>query len=351
MTAVRMVLTWLFFSTCGTLLADQIVYVSLSGENRIAVYQLEPSSGRLLELSDVQTDGGPGALCLHPSGKYLLASIKSVGNLASFRIVGDGLEQIDQIPAGADPSFLATDPSGKFLISAYYRAGKVMVHSIGDDGRLDPQPLQSIDTDEKAHGVVFDASGRFVFVPHTGPNAIFQFRFEPTSGRLMPNRPAKVQRPQQSGPRHLWFRPDGKFAYGSDEQGNSVTAYQFDSQTGTLLPMQTVSTLPADFDQRNSTSDIEVHPSGKFVFVANRGHDSIARFAIDSDGKVSHLGNTATEKTTRSFNIDREGKLMIAAGQNSDRIATFRIRSDGSLDRLATTAVGSKPWWVLVVNR
>ena len=121
-----------------------------------------------------------------------------------------------------------------------------MVHAIDAEGKLSEQAIQSMPTDDKAHSAVLDRSGKFVFVPHTGPNAIFQFRFDATTGNLMANDPAKVTRPDNTGPRHLWFHPTMDVAYGSDEQGNSITAYRFDSSSGQLDPMQTLPSLPPE---------------------------------------------------------------------------------------------------------
>ena len=152
------------------------------------------------------------------------------------------------------------------------------------------------------------------------------------------------------GPRHLWFHPKLPVAFSSDEQGSSITSYDINTK-GLLSTRETLSTLPGDFRGKNSTSDIEVHPSGKHAYVANRGHDSIAVFSIDSSGKLNHQGNAPTEKTPRSFNISPDGRHLIAAGQNSGKLAIYKIGDNGSLQLIATNEVGSKPWWVLIVEK
>lgn len=348
-TSVFLLLTlgWSTFS-----FAERFVYVSAAGDEQILTYRFDEESGDLSRLGSLTVCGEPGALCLDPTGRYLFASIKSVGNVASFRVVENGLlEPISEVPAGADPSFLSTDPSGRFLLTSYYKAGKVAVHSIGDDGKLSEQPLQTIVTDDKAHGVTFDRSGEFVFVPHTGPNAIFQFRFDGDDGSLSANDPPQLNRSDSTGPRHLSFRPDGKFAYGSDEQGSSVTVYQLNPRDGTLDDVQTVSTLPVDApsEGRNSTSHVDVHPNGKSVYVANRGHDSIAAFAVDgATGRLRRRGNTPTEKTPRSFDVDDRGRFLIAAGQNANKLTVYKIKEDGNLRKIGTQETGARPWWVLI---
>ena len=334
--------------------AKSFVYISVAGENRIAIYEMNESNGELKLQGSTEVSGRPGALAVAPNHKFLFASIRSVGNLASFRLDAESgsLSRVNEVAAGADPAYVATDATGRFLLSAYYQAGKVAVHTIDEQGVISSQAKQEVVTDEKAHAIITDRSNRFAFVPHTGPNVIFQFLFDAKTGRATADEFAKVQRPANTGPRHIWFHPTRDFAYVSDEQGSSMTVYRFDRTSGQLSPLQTVSTLPEDFDRNNSTADIEVHPGGRFVYVANRGHDSIAKFKIDSEsGAVAALGQTPTEQTPRSFNIDPSGRFLIAAGQSSGKLATYRIDAkSGDLSRLATYEIGEQPWWVLIVR-
>ncbi len=332
---------------------EPLVHVSLAKENRIATYRLGEVDGTLTLVDRVTVNGAPGALAYHPSLPILYASIRSTGNLASFRVdpFTGKLTNINERPAGDDPAYLAVDKSGKLLMSAYYRAGKILVHSIKENGAIGKE-LQSISTDERAHAIVSDHSGRYWFVPHTRPNAIFQFVLNSGAKPLVANKTPKLLRKADTGPRHLWFHPSLDFAYSSDEQSCTVSTYALDNSTGTLSLEQTLSTLPKTDAQANtnSTSDIEVHPSGHFVYVANRGHDSIARYAVNpNDGQLKRLGNTTTEQTTRSFNIDPDGRFLIAAGQTSGNLAIFQInQASGDLKRLHTIAVGQAPWWVIV---
>jgi 6-phosphogluconolactonase len=335
-------------------LAESCVYVSVAGENRIAVYGRDARGGGLTHQSNVSINGEPGALTVDPQRRFLFASIRSEGNLASFRLdprTGQ-LHLLSEVVAGDDPAYVFVDHSGKFLLSAYYRAAKVTVHRILANGAIAHPPVQEVATAINAHAIVTDRSNRFAFVPHTGPNAIFQFRFNPGTGLLEPGGVPKVQRPEQTGPRHLVFHPIKDFAYVSDEQGNSVSVYRFAAQNGAHTPLQTESTLPAGFSGRNSTARLEVHPSGRFVYVANRGHDSLAGFQIDqTTGLVTSFGQTPTEGTPRSFSISPSGDHLYAAGQATGRLAAFNVdTASGSLSRFATYVVGERPWWVLVVD-
>ena len=159
-------------------------YVSVAGEKKILLFRVSPENGKLEQKAALKLTGEPGALTVDPDRRVLFASLRSTGELASFRIdpKSGRLAQVSKVPAGADPAFVSTDRKGRYLLTAYYRAGKVTVHRIGKEGALDRKPLQTVRTDEKAHAILTDRSNRWVFVPHTGPNAIFQFGFDPSIG-------------------------------------------------------------------------------------------------------------------------------------------------------------------------
>jgi 6-phosphogluconolactonase len=348
-------LTWIVpvFLLATAARADTFVYVSVAAEKRIAVYRLDPETGGLTHQSDCQLESEPGALTTDPGRRYLFASFRPAGKLASFRIdeATGALAHLGTVSAGPDPAHLATDRTGRFLLAAYYAAAKVTVHAVGKDGLLSEKPVQSVATADKAHAVVPDPSNAFVFVPHTGPDVIFQFTFDAHAGRLAPNAPAKLAMPRGTGPRHLAFHPAKPVAYVANEQGGSATAYTFDARAGTLEPLQTLSTLPKDFRGTNACAEIKAHPSGRFVYVSNRGHDSIACFATDDGGKLSVVGHAATEKTPRSFDLDPTGKYLFAAGESSGKVTGYRVdATSGELRRLATYEVGKTPWWVLAVE-
>jgi 6-phosphogluconolactonase len=333
---------------------DTFLYVSVAAEKRIAVFRLDADTGRLTHQGDAKVEAGePGALAVDPEKRFLLAAIRSTGKLASFRIdpATGRLTPVNTVPAGPDPAHIATDRTGRYLLTAYYVAAKVTVHTLDNDGMLSEQPLQSIPTADKAHAIVPDPSNRFVFVPHTGPDLIFQFTFNAQTGRLSANAPARFQTPPGAGPRHLAFHPSKSIAYVDNEQGSSVTAYTLDRKAGSLKGLQTVSTLPPDFKGTNACAEIKVHLSGRFAYVSNRGHDSIAAFALDGDGNLSVIGQVPTEKTPRSFDIDPSGKYLLTAGESSGKLAGYRIDANtGNLMRLATYEVGKKPWCVLAVE-
>lgn len=343
----------LFVFVPASLHAKTFVYISLDGENRIASYGVDEASGTLTNRSDTKLDAAPGSLAVSPTGHFLFASVRSSGHLASFRInaeTGD-LTHINTVPAGADPAFVATDRSGRFLLTAFYVAAKVTVHRIGQDGALSQEPVQSIATADKAHAILMDHQNRFAFVPHTGPNAIYQFTFDAHTGRLTPNRPLRVETGEHTGPRQLAFHPSRDLVFFDYEQGSAIAAFDLDQTTGRLSFRERLSSLPDSYSGGNSNARIEITPNGRFVYVANRGHDSLAGFSVDPHtGKLTSLGQTPTEATPRGFAIDPTGRFLYAAGQSTGKLAAFRIDADsGALTRFATYEVGERPWWVLVV--
>jgi 6-phosphogluconolactonase len=336
-----------------TLRADTFVYVSMAPEQKIQVYRLEPTRGNLTVVQTIAVKGEPGALAVDPRRKFLFASLRTTSSLASFRIdPATGklkLLSTARLPKGENAAYVGTDRTGRWLLSASYAAGKVVVHRIKDDGTIQTPAVQTVTTAKTAHCAVTDRKNRFVFVPHVTPNAVYQFRFDPKSGKLKEAGKALGGK-AKAGPRHLAFHPTLEVAYTSNEQGSGITAYRFRPRAG-LKPFQTLSTLPADFKGQNTTAEVKVHPGGKFVWVSNRGHDSLAGFAIDAkSGQLTALGRTPTEKTPRSFDITPDGRFVLAAGEGSGKLAVYRVDSaTGKLTRRHTYAVGKSLTWVLAI--
>jgi len=192
-------------------------------------------------------------------------------------------------------------------------------------------------------------------VPHIanrGPNAIYQFRFDQDTGHLTPNSPPMVEPKEYLGPRHFCFHPSQDYLYCTDEQGCSVTGYRFDKSAGTLEAFQTISTLPEGYAERNSCSQIQITPSGKFLYAPNRGHNSIAGFAVDgSNGRLTAVGRVATEAVPRAFSLDPDGKFIFSAGLETGRLASYIVNQDsGELTPSDIYDVGNNPMWVLTVK-
>ena len=334
------------------------MYVSISGENRILVFTVDSETGRLESQGDVAVTGSPAPLAIDPGRRFLYAGCLGTQEISSYRInrsTGE-LSLVGTVPLEADPCYLATDRKGRFLLSAYYGAGKVAIHPIGDDGAVGSLPVEWLDTARGAHSIQTDPSNRFAFVPHiaapAGPNVILQFKFNKTTGRLTPNSPHRLIPEEGAGPRHFCFHPSLDILYFSNEQGCSVTAYRFDSSVGTLSAFQTVSTLPDDYKDGNTCAQIQISPSGRFLYAPNRGHNSIACFSADANtGRLTPIGRVPTEAVPRAFSLDPKGNFLFAAGLESGRLVSYRVNGDtGELEPLETYTVGKEPMWVLITR-
>lgn len=334
--------------------AGEWLFVSLLEERQVVTFERDPESGELTRRLATDCPAEPACMAVSPDRRTLFVSFRSTGQLASFRVdpATGRLTPVSVVEGGDDPAYLLPDHTGRFLLSAYYQANKIAVHALDQDGTIRTEPLQSIPTAEHAHGIALDSANRIAFVPHTGANRIYQFHFDGGTGRLSPVDPPFVSTPAEDQPRHIALHRSDRWAYTSNEAGDSIGVFAVDATAGTLERIQTLSTIPDDFDgSQNSTARCEMTPDGRFVYVANRGHDSIAGFAIDQEtGRVTSLGQTPTEATPRSFTIDPSGRFLYAAGQGSGRIAAYRIAEDGRLDRFATYDSGPVSWWVLAVD-
>lgn len=332
---------------------ETFVYVSLAPEKKIQVLRLDPAESTLTPIAQTDVDGSPGSLGVSPDKRKLYASLRTSGKLAAFRIdpATGKLSELNaaSLPAGENAAFVGVDATGKWLLSASYSAGKVVVHGLNDDGSIRSPSVQTVSTAKTAHCVAIDRDNRWVFVPHVAPNAVFQFRWDASSGQLSDAGRA-AGGAEGAGPRHLAFHPSQKWAFTSDETGSSITAYRFDPASG-LTPVQTLPTLPAGFEGKNSTAEVKVHPSGRYVWVSNRGHDSLAGFAIDADsGKLTALGQTPTERIPRSFTVTSDGKFVLSAGEGSGKLAIYACDPNtGKLGTPQVMSLGASLTWVTTV--
>jgi 6-phosphogluconolactonase (cycloisomerase 2 family) len=344
------------------------LYVCLQDEDKIAVFAIDGDTGRLTRQAEVPAAGGPSVMAISPDRGVLYVGHRAQPAISSFRIdpATGGLTPQGRVAAEHAPTFLATDRTGRFLLSAYYQGGYAAVHPLGADGAVGAPSLDRQTTANGAHAISTDPSNRYAFVPHIarlndnvleppkdnpGPNVISQFRFDAQTGRLSPNTPLRVEPAERLGPRHYCFHPTRDIAYFSNEQGCSVTAYRLDPATGALAAVHTISTLPEGYTARNTCSQIHLTPSGQFLYVGNRGHNSIAGFAVDPAGRLAPIGQASTEPVPSAFCLDPAGHFVFAAGSASGRLASYRINGEtGALTPLATYAAGQRPQAVLATR-
>ena len=327
------------------------MYVSFQDDDKISIFTVDPATGQLGWQEDVAVDGGPAPLAIDPGKNFLYVGRRGSQEISSYRINQStgGLSWIGTAPLQGEPVYVATDRTGRFVLSAYYYQSTAAVHAVNGDGVAEFPPIEWRYTGHGAHAILTDRSNRFAFVPHIanrGPNQIFQFKFDENTGRLTPNDPPMHSPEEYLGPRALAFHPSLNVVYFSDEQGSSVTAYNLDPSTGTLAPFQTISTLPAGYSGNNTCSQIQIAPSGRFLYAPNRGHNSVASFTVDAS-----TGRVGTEPVPRAFNLDPDGRFLFAAGQQSGRLATYRVDQDsGELTPLETYEGGNNPMWVLITT-
>ena len=323
----------------------------------ILVFRFDADTGALERLSAAGGAPNPSFLALHPSGRYLYA----VSEILDYQGKESGavhayardsrtgaLAHLNEQPSiGTWPCHLSVEATGRYVLAANYLSGSVIMLPIRADGSLgetadfvqhqgtsvNPQRQEG----PHAHSIMVDPANRFAFAPDLGLDKVICYKLDLERGKLTPNDAPHTQVTPGAGPRHFDFHPNGRWVYLINEIGNTLSAYAYHAQQGTLHLLNTVPTLPASFSGASHTADIHVHPSGKFVYGSNRGHDSIAICAIDQHtGQVSVVGQESTlGKTPRNFAIDPTGAFLLAANQSTDNIVVFRI--DAQSGRLTPT--------------
>ncbi|MEW6305335.1 MAG: lactonase family protein [Verrucomicrobiota bacterium] len=324
----------------------------------IYMSQLDLATGRpgLAQLAAETVN--PSFLAIHPNGRVLYAvnevgefGGKKSGAVSAFAIdrATGLLTLLNQQPSGGGgPCHLVVDRTGRHVLVANYGGGSVGSLPIQADGKLGQMASfhqhkgSSVNPQRQkephAHSVNLDRNNRFAYVADLGLDKILIYRFDDVSGVLAPNDPPWVSVTPGAGPRHFTFHPNGSRAYVINEMACTVTAFLHDAKLGVLKETQTISTLPPgqSVAKGQSTAEVVVHPSGRFVYGSNRGHDTIVILAMDATGKLSHVENVPTQgKTPRNFAIDPTGSYLLAENQGSDGIVVFRI--DPQTGRLTPT--------------
>jgi 6-phosphogluconolactonase len=325
----------------------------------IYAYEFSVKDETLKSLGLAAEIASPSFLAIHPNKKFLY-SVNEVGtgSITGFAIdakKGTLARINDASSGGSGPCHLSVDQTGSYVLAANYGGGSVVSLPIDKDGKLGSAAdfvqhsgssiNQQRQKEPHAHSINLAPDNRFALAADLGLDKILVYRFNPQNGSLKPNQPPFAATPAGGGPRHLAFARDGNSVFVNNEMLSSVTSYSYAPKTGTLKQKQTISTLPTDWKGNNSTAEIQAHPSGKFVYCSNRGHNSIAVFSVDSEGKMQHVENESTRgRTPRNFGIDPTGSYLIAANQDSDTLAIFRIiPATGELEPLGEPVAAPKP--------
>ena len=343
---------------------------STPDQESVHLFQLNLKSGSLKKLSAVDGLKNPSFLKIHPSGRYLYAvnevstfDGKRSGGVTAFAldVPGGKLTRLNEQPSGdTGPCHLTVDATGKFVLVAHYGGGSTSVLPINQDGTIGPVVSQiqhkgsSVTPRQKsphAHAIHVGPNNKFAFAPDLGIDKVLVFRFDEKTGAIAETKFDGAKLEPGSGPRHFGFHPGGKFAYVINELKQTVTAFRYRAKRGRLQTLQTISTVPHPVDG-NSTAEVLVHPSGKFLYGSNRGHNSIAIFRIDEKtGKLTALGHEPTRgEIPRNFGIDPTGQFLLAANQRSNNVAVFRINRDtGKLTFTGNEIKLSKPVCVRMI--
>jgi 6-phosphogluconolactonase len=329
----------------------------------IDVFRLDMATAKLTKVGAVaDAPAKPSFFAWHPSGRFGYSVDESADGKVIAYAIDQGTGMLtrlnDATVMGFGPTYIALDHTGRWALSACWAGGQtasIAVNPVGADGRVGPPvDRRTFPVNGYAHFITTDPTNHFAFASINGQQYVAQYKFDAATGKLTENNPARVMRPPGSGPRHMAFHPNGKFAYLINEQGNTVTGYRFDDSAGLLTQIQDIPTLPAGYTGTNSTAHIMVHRSGKFVYGSNRGHDSIVIYGVDqTTGMLKLIGHqTGVGAFPRNFDIDPTGTLLMVLGQNDGNLTIFQIdQNAGTLTRVGTPlSVGTKPTYVGVVN-
>lgn len=341
------------------------------GSKGIYQYRFDPATGKVESLGLAAETPNPTFLAVHPSHKYLYAANEvgeykgeKTGSVTAYRIEpGTGkLTALNTVSShGNGPCHVSIDRGGKFVFAANYGGGSVAVLPISVDGSLGEATATVQDTGSSvnqgrqrgphAHSIFASANNKFVLWADLGTDKIMVYRFDAQKGTLTPNSPDSVSLKPGSGPRHLALHPNGKWAYSANELFSNVTAFDWNASTGALTEKQTLSTLPEGFSGRNSDAEIEIHPNGKFLYASNRGHDSVAVFAIGPDGGLKMVEAAPLGvKTPRHFAIAPGGNYLFAEGQDSNSFALLKLDpKTGKLTQTGTTMELGAPVCIVFV--
>jgi 6-phosphogluconolactonase len=335
--------------------------------------RLDPVSGALSEPALAAALSNPSFLCVHPAHTHLFAvseisdfKAERSGAVSAFAIDRtDGALRLlnQQHSGGAGPCHISIDNKGRNVLVANYGSGSVAVLPVAADGHLLP-PASVVQhsgssihprrqTAPHPHCIRLDKEDRYAFVADLGLDQIVAYRFDAAEAHLSVNHLMITAVAPGSGPRHFTLHPQRGFAYVINELTSTLTTFSYDQQSGELRELQAVSTLPNDFTGTNLTAEVQVHPTGNFLYGSNRGHDTIAAFSVDQvTGKLNIIGYYNTRgRTPRHFGIDPTGNFLLVANQNSDCIVVLHIdQQTGILEPAGSIAPVPSPVCVIFVE-
>jgi 6-phosphogluconolactonase len=326
-------------------------YTGQGSESKgIYAYRFDSETEHLTPVGLVAKTTNPSFLAVHPNRRFLYAvnevsdyQGQKSGAVSAFAIdrATGKLSSLNQVASrGGDPCYIMVDKTGKYVLVANYGGGSVAVFPIREDGSLgeassfiqhaghgtNPERQEA----PHAHSIDMSLDDRFAIVDDLGLDETLVYPFDRWGGLLIANQVKIAKAAPGAGPRHFAMHPNGKFGYVVNEMGSTVTGFDYDAAAGTLKPLQAVSTIPKSFSKLNEAAEIEIAPSGKFLYASNRGHDSIAVFAIDGkNGMLRPIEYVPTKGASpRNFEIAPGGSLLFVENEKSDDIVLFHINRD-----------------------
>jgi 6-phosphogluconolactonase len=330
----------------------------------IYVYRMSSESGELHLIQAVESGESPTFLALHPNRKnmYAINEIRE-GRATSFSIdIANGrLKQLNTEPIdGNGPCYVSLSPDGSWLLAACYAGGSLSVLPVLPDCKVGKVSSvvqhQGKGTDPRrqdaphAHSIRFDPSGRFALACDLGTDKVHVYQLE--NGQLTPNTFPYGESQPGAGPRHLAFHPSGKWVYVATEMGNTVETFAWDSEQGKLERVSSISSLPADFTEHSQIAHILISPNGQHLYVSNRGHNSLAVYAVAPGGGLSTVGFVSTGGSwPRNFEMTPDGKFILVANQESDSLVTFAVdETTGMPSPVGEPVVMTRPMFVMAVD-
>lgn len=303
----------------------------------ITLCTLNTQTGEITRMDTVNQGKGPGYLALSPNRKFLYAATQS-HEIKAFSIGEKGkLTYLNSQPANSlNPCHVSIHPSGKLAFLANYTGGSLTVLPIDAAGNVQPATLTeqySGDGPNKPrqdkphiHCTSTTPNGKFLYATDLGTDKLYNYRVDPASGRVTANPSQSVFSTRPGvGPRHMVVHPSGKFLFVINELDASLTALKIDKQ-GVLSEIQSVPTVPASFSGQNTAAAIRLHPTGKFLYVSNRGYNGITAFQINSDGTLKEVDTQTTQiSMPRDFNVDPTGQFLIVANMDLDNLSLYQI--------------------------
>ncbi|MEE3914934.1 lactonase family protein [Pseudomonas viridiflava] len=354
--------------------ASTFAYISSPADGLISQYQLDDASGALSLVEQTKAGDQVNPMALSPDGKALFAALRAKPyQVVSFSIepVTGHLKPLAQAPLAESLAYLSTDRSGRFLMGASYGADLLSVQPI-DTQHRPSDSIQTYKTGMHAHSVRTDPSNRFAYAGNLGVDRVLQYRLEPKDGKLVPIGEGYVTVPENTGPRHLAFAPNGKFLYVVGEMSGTVTAFSINDKTGGLKQVNQANGIPARLklapgqarDARNNdlkddptpriwAADVRISPDGKWLFTSERTSSSVSVFKVDpATGKVTFVENyPVEEKQPRNIAVAPNGRWLLVTGEKAEKVGSYSIAADGALKRVSEAPSGKGALWIEMLSQ